>query len=344
MNRQKILVWLPGPMGDAIMSTAALRGIREVFSGSEITFLANSTVRGVLSPSGFCDRWIELKSKNPFKIAAMLRGYDFDSAVLFKNSIASAISVFLARIPVRVGYGREMRSVFLTDALRPEKKNLFSYRPVPAVDYYLAISSWLGAEIENRRTQLQIEPGCRRSVLEKFPDIAGTSKPLVILVPGSAFGPSKCWAEINFAKTADCLIEKYDVNLFISVSRADAEKQTAEKIYGLAEHKERIFNLAQNPLSLGQLKALFSFAAVVITNDTGPRHIAIALGRKVITMFGPNDPARTDNGYAGESRVIADVDCAPCDKPVCGKKRHYCMESITPKMVCEIADKILGCA
>ncbi|MDD5011332.1 MAG: lipopolysaccharide kinase InaA family protein, partial [Phycisphaerae bacterium] len=94
--------------------------------------------------------------------------------------------------------------------------------------------------------------------------------------------------------------------------------------------------------TLGQLKALFSFAELVITNDTGPRHIAIALGRKTITLFGPNNPVWTENNYPDEIKIVADVPCAPCDKPVCKKDKHYCMESITADAVCETAEKFLA--
>ncbi|NIT23694.1 MAG: hypothetical protein GTN53_14430, partial [Candidatus Aminicenantes bacterium] len=71
------------------------------------------------------------------------------------------------------------------------------------------------------------------------------------------------------------------------------------------------------PLSLGELKALFSIADLVISNDTGPRHIAIALGRKVVTLFGPNNPIWTNTNYENEIQIIGNVHCAPCSKPKC---------------------------
>ncbi|MCD4831507.1 MAG: lipopolysaccharide heptosyltransferase II [Anaerohalosphaeraceae bacterium] len=342
MDKQNILIWLPSPMGDAIMSTAALRSIRQEFKDSRIHFLASDTVKGILWPNDFCDGWVKLKSRNPFAIARQLRNYDFGTAVLFKNSIASALAVFLAGIPSRIGYGRELRSMFLTDSLKPAKKNMLEYQPVPATDYYLALASWVGAETSNAKTSLQIDQDSQQSVLGKFSDILASAKPMIILVPGGAFGPSKCWNEANFAEVADYLIEKYDANVFVSVSPTEAEKQIAEKICTLAKNGNKIINLGDSPISLAELKTLFSFANLVITNDTGPRHIAIALGKKVITMFGPNNPAWTDGNYGREVQIIAAVDCAPCDKAICRQKQHYCMESITPGAVCKIADEMLN--
>ena len=339
MNRQNILVWLPSPMGDAVMATPTLAAIRNLFENSRISFCANRTIAEVLTPCPFTDEWIVLKKESPFAIAEKLKEYNFDTAVLLKNSFASALAVFLAGIPERIGYTRECRSPFLTQKLYPPKISFFRYKPVSAVDYYLAIASWFGCKTINRKMELEIGQTDRNTILDKFGQYLSGEKPVVILVPGGAFGASKLWPAERFAETVDFLAKKFSANVFISVSPDKQESQIAEKICSLAKHP--VVNLVQNPVTLGQLKALFSFAELVITNDTGPRHIAVALGRKVITFFGPNNPAWTDNNYSDEIKIIADVPCAPCDRPVCKKDRHYCMESITAKTVCEAAEKIL---
>ncbi|GAI94080.1 unnamed protein product, partial [marine sediment metagenome] len=163
--------------------------------------------------------------------------------------------------------------------------------------------------------------------------------PLIVIVPGGAFGPSKCWGSVRFAQTADWLITNYNATVVISVGPETLEKQIAEEICNSSKHK--LINLAETPISLGELKALFSLADLVISNDTGPRHIAIALGRKVITLFGPNNPAWTDTGYENEIQIIGNVHCAPCSKPKCKKSKHICMEAITVEMVCEAAKELL---
>ena len=82
-------------------------------------------------------------------------------------------------------------------------------------------------------------------------------------------------------------------------------------------------------------------ASLVITNDTGPRHIAGALKCKIITLFGPNNPAWTEADYQNEIQLIGKAPCVPCDKPVCKQKEHFCMQAITVEMVCEAAEKLL---
>ena len=326
-------------MGDAILCTPALRAIRERFQSHKIYFLAEPVVRDILSPGSFNDKWLVPKSENPFAIAAMLKPYNFTHAVLFKNSFASALAVWLAGIPSRIGYAREGRSLFLTEKLHPPKSGLFRFRPASMIDYYLAIASWLGADTADRHLELSIDSQDTQTVRQKFPQLEKLAGPLVILVPGGAFGLSKCWPSENFAKTADWLIDKFNATVVISVSPAQAEKQIAEQICKLSKHK--LINLAQTPLTLGQLKSLFSLADLVICNDTGPRHIAIALRRKIITLFGPNDPAWTETGYENEIQIVGSAPCAPCTEPVCKMENHLCMLDISVETVCEASQELL---
>ena len=326
-------------MGDAILCTPALRAIRERFPEDKIHFLGNKVVREILSPCRFCDVWIEQQGGNPFATAKLLGNYKFKYGILFKNSFASALTIFLAGIPSRIGYAREGRGIFLTEKLYPPKKNIVTFKPVSVIDYYLAVASWLGCDTIQRNLELSIEEKNIEKLKEKLPEIFQSAGPLIIMVPGGAFGPSKCWPSVRFAETADWLIENYKAKIIVSVSPDFEEKNIAKEICDSS--KNTLINLARSPLTLGELKAMFSLADLVITNDTGPRHIAIALHRKIITLFGPNNPAWTESGYEGEIKIIGKSDCVPCDKPRCKKEKHYCMEFITVESVCQAAKKML---
>lgn len=326
-------------MGDVILCTPALRAIRQRFKSTRISFFANAVDREILSPCRLNDIWLEQKHSNPITIAKMLHAYKFTHSILFKNSFASALAVFLAAIPVRIGYAREGRSVFLTDRLYPPKSPEGGFKPISMIDYYLAIASWLGADTNNRSLELLVEPQKEQILRSKLPELTDRKGPLVIIVPGGAFGPSKCWLSERFAQTADWLADNHGATVVVSASSDVAEKKIAGEICTSSKH--RIINLAEKPVTLGELKALFATADLVITNDTGPRHIAIALGRKVITLFGPNDPAWTETGYENEIKIVGQAPCAPCAKPLCKKKNHLCMEAITVEMVCNAAAKLL---
>jgi heptosyltransferase-2 len=339
ITKEEILVWLPSPMGDAILCTPALRAIRKYFKSGKITFFANPVVRQILSPCNFYDEWLEQKSNNPFAIAKQLKEHKFTHAVLFKNSFASALAVFLARIPSRIGYVREWRGLLLTDKLYPAKLPGGKFKPISMVDYYLAIASWLGCEVKNRNLELQIDSEDEQWLCGKFPQVLDLGRPLIVFVPGGAFGPSKFWPSERFAQTADRLITNYNAEVVISVGPDNFERQIATEICDSSKNK--LINLAETPISLGELKALISIADLVISNDTGPRHIAIALKRKLVTLFGPNNPAWTNTDYENEIQIIADVQCAPCDKPKCKKSEHLCMQSITVDMVFDAAKELI---
>jgi len=338
--RDEVLVWLPSPMGDAILCTPALRSIREKFASARITFHANPVVRQLLSPSRFNDGWLEQHSRNPLAIANKLKAHTFAHAILLKNSFASALAVFLARIPSRVGYAREGRGLLLTGRLHPPKLPDGRFKPAPMIDYYLAIASALGGSTADRTLELPIDPQAGDSLRAKLPEVVTATGPVVILVPGGAFGPSKCWPTERFAQTADWLITNYGAIVVVSVSPDPAEKKIAAKICEASRHE--LVSLADTPLSISELKTLFSRAELVISNDTGPGHIAIALRRKVITLFGPNDPAWTDTGYEDEIKIVGQAPCAPCHEPTCKKREHLCMQSISVETVCDAAQKLIG--
>ncbi len=356
----EILVWLPSPVGDAVLCTPALRAIRQHFKSSKITFFAKPVVRGVLSPSSFNDRWLEQRDKNPSAIAKMLKADKFTHAILFKNSFASGLAVFLARVPSRIGYARDGRGLLLTDKLYPPKLPHGKFKPISMIDYYLAIASWLGADTANKNLELFIDQQDQENLKAKLPEIAKSEGPVIVIVPGASAGPSKCWLSERFAQTADWLITNYNATVVISVAPTPVEKQIAKEICDSSRLslqaqiafspersrrgsnlKHKLINLAASPISLGELKALFAGADLVISNDTGPRHIAIALRRKIISLLGPNNPAWTDFSYENEIRIIGNAPCAPCDRPICKKSEHLCMQAITVEMVCDAAKKLL---
>jgi heptosyltransferase-2 len=337
--KDNILVWLPSPMGDAILCTPALRAIRKRFDSAKITFFASNVVHQVFSPCGFTDAWLESNDNGMFAAARMLRGYHFTHAIMFKNSFGSALTCRLAGIPVRIGYARDGRGILLTEKLYPRRLTSGDFEPISIVDYYLAVAAKVGADVRDRRIELSVEPRDTEKLKTKLPAVFNVKGPVVILVPGAAAGPSKRWPAERFAQTSDWLAEKYNATVVLSVAPNSEEKNIARQIVNAVKHKP--INLGDTPVGLGELKALIAVADLVVCNDTGPRHIAIGLKRKVITLVGPNDPAWTDPGYADEVFVKGEAPCAPCDKPVCREASHFCMEAITVEMVCNASAKAL---
>jgi len=339
VKREKILVWLPSPVGDAVLCTPALRGLRKRFEGEDIYYLASETVRQLLSPNNFGNEWVDTRRAGPTSLVRRLKGHKFYRVVLFKNSFGSALATFLAGVPERIGYARDGRSLLLTERICPQKSFDGRFKPVSMVDYYLTIAAKLGCATTDRFTELSVGEQDRANLSAKLSSVLPRPSPLVVLVPGGAFGPSKRWPFERFAATADWLVAKYDAAVVLCVAPDKMEARIAEQICRLTERK--VHSLAETPLAMGELKALLAKSDLVITNDTGPRHIAIALGKKVITLFGPNNPEWTRTGYEDEVQIVGQAECVPCDKPKCRQTEHLCMESISVETVCAAAGEIL---
>ncbi|MCE5186107.1 MAG: lipopolysaccharide heptosyltransferase II [Planctomycetaceae bacterium] len=335
---QRILIWLPSPLGDAVMATPVLQAFGGLYGSANITLLANGFTRQILSGSGFCGGWLE-PERSFFKTVNKLRAGAFDTAILLKNSFGSALAIRLAGIRHRVGYARDGRSFLLTERIEPQREGS-KFKAAAMIDYYLKIAERMGAKIESRRPQLAVEEKDAAALEAALPALNSCTEPIIILVPGGAFGPSKIWPIERYALLADELRERFGAKVIISIAPVRQEIEIAEAICSKSVSKP--MHLGRTPLPGGPLKALFSRAALVITNDTGPRHIAIALGRKVISLFGPNNPQWTQTGHKQEIQIIGRAPCVPCDKPVCRANRHLCMESITVKEVMEAAEKLLS--
>ncbi len=338
-KKKRICVWLPSPMGDAVMSTPALRAIREHFAEEHIIFACNSTVREFLSPSSFNDEWIDIGNQRIPSIVKKLRGKQLDSIVLLKNSFGSAFASAIAQIPERIGYSRDGRGFLLTEKVKCARDKNGNFKPLPMVEYYLKLAKIMGCKRKGKHTELKVDKSVIPELAGKLPAAFSAGVPLVIIVPGGAFGPSKLWPVERFAKTADMLSEKYNATVVVSVAPDPKEGDIARQICQAANN--RIYSLNEIPLTIRELKVLFGESDLVITNDTGPRHVAIALNRKVITLFGPNNPEWTETDYYDEIKLIGKSFCSPCDSPKCSQKEHYCMEAITVKHVMESAKQLL---
>ena len=336
---RRIVALVPNPVGDAVMFTPALRAIRARFPDSELSLFARPAPAAVLTPNP----WAAAVIVDPGRLwagARALRAGGFDLAVLGPNSFRSAVLARVAGIPHRAGYNRQGRGWLLTEKVPPPRTDDGALAIVPAIDYYLALVRALGCAGGDRRMELAVSDEDRRRADAM---LAGGGGPVVVLNPGAAFGPSKMYPPERFAAVADELVRTRGARIVISV--APSERAVGEQV-AAAMRAEPAVNLAGMSGTLGLVKALIARAAVVITNDTGPRHIAAALSVPVVTLFGSTDPGRTAIYYDRERIVSASVDCAPCQKKTCplpaGPDYHRCMRGVPPEMVLAAAGELLG--
>ena len=327
-------------MGDLVMATPAFGAIRARFPKAEIAVMVRRGLTELVEGAPWCDRIVAGHGRSEGLISLVravvrVRRGKYDLAVLFPNSFRSALVARLGRCARVAGYDRDGRGWLLTERVTPTMEG-GRFVPVPTIGYYLELARRLGADTRGRRMELFVGEEERALAGEALKEAGLEGGPLVLLSPGASFGPSKCWGAERFAHTADELAERLGAR--VGVICAPAELAEAQKIVELAEHEVKI--IGEGRLSLGVLKGVIERADVVITNDTGSRHMAAALGRAVVTVFGPTDPTWAQIDYERERIVRVDVDCGPCQLPVCPKD-HRCMTRIEPERVAAEAAELL---
>lgn len=349
----KILVVQPSWVGDAVMATPTLRSIRELYPEAHISYLLRRYVKGVYTGMPWADRLITYRTgktrakagKGLFDLAGRLRSAKFDLAILLPNSFKSALICKMARIKRIVGYDRDGRGFLLSDKLLPIKER-GKFIPTPIVKTYLGIANYLGGKNRDVAMKLFVTDSEKRegadvlslAGLDAAIDRPGSrgGSPLILLNPGANYGAAKCWHPENFAALGDRLVEESGATVMISA--APKERRIVDAV--LLHMKHRPIDLSNMGLSLGGLKEIVRRCDLMITNDTGPRHIAAALDVPVVTIFGPTHPQWTEIFYPKERQVAVKVFCGPCQKKVCPLD-HRCMTRVTPGMVFDAATQLL---
>ena len=316
----RLLVRAPNWIGDVILSLPAVRDLRRGFPEARIEVLARPWVAGLYHAVAEVDAVHE--SRGFWDDVESMRG-GFDAAVLLTNSFRTALQVFLARVPERWGYGTEGRGVWLTRAPRVPA----ALRGQSQVYYYRAMLAGLGLEVSASPDASLVcpEPWRAEGALR-----LGDGEPRWIgLNPGASFGTAKRWIPERFAALGDLLARKLQAQ--VAIVGGPSERELGEAIAAGMRSPARV--LCGNT-SLRELTGVLASLQLLVTNDSGPMHLAASLGVPLVAVFGPTDWRETAP-LGGRSRVVREeVDCAPCGLRVCPVD-HRCMRRIT-------VDRILG--
>ena len=346
---RSIVVFLPNWVGDVVMATPTLRALRMSFADARIIYFGRPVALDTLSGTDWADGVIRAmpKTRSPalgqLRLVGALRAGRFDLAVLLTNSFRTALLAKLAGIGRIAGYDRDARRFLLTDKISPPRDDSGQLVPISAVDYYAELAGILGVEVSPREMYLPVTDADEQAVEELF-ERAGIdpARPVVMLNPGASGGTSKIWGPDRFAQTADILIETRGAQIVINA--APPEKHIAADVAGRMAGSPAI-NLADRGNTLGLLKSALRRTDLLVTNDTGARHIAVAVGSAVVTVFGSTDPLWARINCPRERIVSVDVNCGPCGRKLCnqipGPMYHHCMGKVTAEMVVEAAEQLL---
>jgi len=330
----RIVVRVPNPLGDQIMATAALDALRKRFAKAHIAGHGGATAGQLYAGMDCFDEFIVTgRRESVWHQAHLLRRGRFDLCVLLTGSFRSALPPFLARIPRRAGYKWSGRSLLLTERW-PRPKPGGKAQPYPTKRFYLDLVAKLGATEAGRSRLVVTAEEQTRAAL--WMDREGLGEPLLSMCVGAAFGPSKIWPSESFAAVADAMAERHGARVVLLC--APGEEEIALRVKGAM--KAPLVDTWTDPLDIGMLKAVIARSRVLLTNDTGPRHIAACLGVKVVCLMGPTSPVYTEADAEGQVVLRReDVDCSPCHLKVCPID-HRCMTWIKPPDALEAVERV----
>ncbi len=318
-----ILVFLPNWLGDAVMATPALRALRHRFPGATITATGTGATCQVLDGLPAINHFVPLPQRPgflaSFGLGRTLRQSKPDLAVVFPNSPRAAWLAWLSGATQRIGFARGGRGILFTQSLArytEARKRVPRYTALE----YLALSEAVGAIDDNAGLELHADED-ERAAVRSF---LSPGRPVVGIAPGAAFGPSKQWLPERFAAVADQLAD--DVNAQCVLMTGPGEEAT----------RDAVIKAARTPLiichgdtpTIARLKATIAEVDLLIGNDSGPRHIAIAFKKPVICIMGSTSPRYTESPWETGEVVRIDVDCGPCQLPYCTTD-HRCMTGVS---------------
>jgi heptosyltransferase-2 len=360
----RILVRSPNWLGDAVMTTPALLRLREKFPAAHTAILTPEKLADLWKNHPAIDEIISFaQDENIFSVAKKIRAEKFDLALVLPNSPRTAIEVFLAGIPQRIGYARPWRNFFLTEKVLPRAATKMHKRSVAEIKMlvaqnsefriqnseipksahqihdYLNLVAAPGANPEPLPPKLFVTPEEIETARKKF-SLEQISQPVFGLNPGAEYGPAKRWPVEKFISTAKEIQQQTHCAWILFGSKNDLEI-TSQIESAIRNSQSPIFNLA-GKTSLRELMALLKLCRVFLTNDTGPMHVAAALEIPVVAIFGSTSPELTGPIFSPTSKILKhDVACSPCFRRECPID-FRCMNGIEIEKAVEAVLKIIS--
>ncbi len=336
---ESILVRGVNWLGDAVMTTPALIRLRQARPEARITLLSPDKLAGLWQSQPFLNELLTFSpSENIWELSRRLRKKRFTTALTLPNSIRSALELWLAGIPRRFGLARTGRSLLLTDVIPPPAGvTEMRKRPVGEirrrieaggqatlysagshhVHHYLHLAAALGASPDPVAPRIEVSRAEIDDLQGKFGLSRAGGRTWFAMIPGAEDGPAKRWPLERFVETALALREKTQCRWAIFGGPGDRPmaKIIADELARATS--EPPLNLA-GQTTLRELAAALKFCALVLTNDTGPMHLAAAVGASVVAIFGSTSPELTGPIFSSRARIVrGPAPCSPCFRREC---------------------------
>ncbi|MDH3255479.1 MAG: lipopolysaccharide heptosyltransferase II [Acidobacteriota bacterium] len=319
-------------VGDTVMALPVLDALSA--AGRQLTVLARPHLHPLLALSPAVHALLETARSNG-ETVQRLRAGAFEEAILLPNSFRSAWLVHRARIPSRWGYRADGRSLLLRPAVHRPAVQLHQRQD------YDRLLKRMGASPVTTHPELIVSDAASKtgdSALRRAEIAIDHKSPLVGLFAAAEFGPSKRWRLDHFAATAR-ILEDPTFGARTLVLAGPKEVSLAK---ALNNRVGKSLPVVGPDLDLAALAAVLARLDVLITNDSGPMHIAAAVGTPCVALFGPTDPQRTAPVGSGHHVLFTGRWCAPCFRRHCPLLHHRCMKEIGVENVIEATRKVIG--
>ncbi|MBC7415101.1 MAG: lipopolysaccharide heptosyltransferase II [Herminiimonas sp.] len=331
----RILIISPNWIGDAVMAQPLLQLLRAQQPDYPIDVMAPPSVAPVWRAMAEVDTVLEtpfrhgaLQWRERRAFAAQLRLRGYGAAYVLPNTLKFALVPWLARIPRRVGYRGEMRYGLL-NVIHHDQKDV----PRPMVPFYAALAAppvrQAAGLASLPKPRLQVASSVRQAVLVRFG--IDTAAPLVVFAPGAEFGNAKRWPTGHFARLGQAILAHYPTASIVLLG-SPKDRPVCARITAAAGEVAALRNLA-GETSLDDAIALIAAATAMVSNDSGLLHVASALNRPVVAIYGPTDPLHAPPFSDVARSLYLGLDCAPCRQRECPLGHHHCMEKLLPEMV-----------
>lgn len=336
-NPEKILIDGPAWIGDMVMAQSLFKLLKANYPNATLDVLAPSWTNPILARMPEINRAIELpfdhgelQIRKRHEFAKTLCRESYDWAILLRNSFKSALIPYWAQIKHRTGWIGEMRYGLLTDWRKLNKK---AYPLMIERFMALAVAEGATLPMPYPRPSLQINPQDVEAALAAHQ--LNANEPVLILCPAAEYGPAKRWPAEYFAEVANAKI-KDGWQVWLFGSRKD--KDITQKINLLCDQSCK--DLA-GETSLAQAIDLMSLARAVVTNDSGLMHIAAALDRNIIAIYGSSSPGFTPPLTKNATKLSLKLDCSPCFQRECPLVHLDCLRKLRPRQVLRAIDEKL---
>lgn len=326
LRPERVLVIAPNWVGDSLFFLPAVDALRKRYSNARFDVLAKPSIAALLKESGRFElthtatigsgRW------GRFWALWTLRDQRYDLCVVFPDSFSTALAAFLSGATIRVGRQGEGRSVFLSWGFRVPPRT----RQKHVVDEYMELAVAAGAEPEaERQPKLPVSAAGVEERQRLFRENQMEKGLLIGLCPTSAYGPAKQWPAAHWSELArELKARRFQVAFFCAPNEMDQVAPIA---------REAGFGLPVLTPSLPGLAACLAACEAVVANDSGPLHLAAAVGTRCLGLYGPVDPKWSAPISPRGDWLYRGLECSPCHARVCPLGHHKCLQDMLPEQV-----------